>query len=412
MNYCFAIEFYNFVNTLMLKKISLVFLLSLCFNCAGAGQQMWNVERLNNKPDVYKAPGFSEPGVNALFFRGPDYQGRHTRVFAFIGMPENIVGLAPAVVLVHGGGGTACADWVRLWNSKGYAAIAIDTTGSVPDGQFPSRKKHDDGGPDGWGGFEQIGHPMTDQWTYHAVSNIILAHSLLRSYNEVDRHNVGVTGISWGGYLACIAAGVDYRLAFAIPVYGCGFLQQDSDWSRRQFASMGRENANRWSQLWDPSSYLRECLLPVLWVSGTNDAFFPLSSYSRTYSLVRNSTLCIKPELGHSHADAFKVDEIYAFADSVSRGGQSPILFTRQGVTGRTAWTHYGNVTMPQTATLVYTTDSSAWKDRRWQQIPAKIDYIASSISAVIPENAKVYFFNATDDRGLVFSSKHRGAPR
>ncbi len=387
-------------------------MLSAVFCCVYGRQKLWDIERFNLKPEVYKADGFGEQGVNALFFKGPDYQGRHTKVFAFVGFPQGIGNLVPGVVLVHGGGGTACAEWVRLWNSKGYAAIAMDTTGSVPEGAFPAHKKHDWAGPAGWGGFEQIDQPTNDQWAYHAVSAVILAHSLLRSYNEVDRHNIGVSGISWGGYLTCIAASVDDRFSFAIPVYGCGFLQQDSDWTRRQFADMGREKANKWSALWDPSSYLKECSIPVLWVSGTNDRYFPLSAFARSYSLVRNSSLCIKPGLEHSHRDAFDIDEIYAFADSISRGRQMPVMFRRYGVTGRTAWAEFGQVTRPHDATFVYTTDGTAWKDRKWQEMPAKIDYIASTISAVIPENTKVYFFNAVDDKGLVSSSRHRYPPR
>ena len=373
---------------------------------------IWDMEQFNLKPDVYNADGFNEPGVKALFFKGPDYQGKQTRVFAFIGFPQNVVGLAPGVVLVHGGGGTASAEWVRLWNSKGYAAISMDTTGSIPDGPFPAHKKHEYGGPDGWGGFEQIDQPTKDQWTYHAVADIILANSLLRSYNEVDRYNIGIAGISWGGYLTCIAASVDERFVFAAPVYGCGFLQQDSAWTKEKFAAMGKEKANKWSQLWDPSSYLKDCSIPVLWVNGTNDACFPLSSYSRSYSLARNSNLCIKIALEHSHEDAFKIEEIYAFADSVCRGAQMPVMFRKQGVSARTAWTEYGHVTAPKSATFVYTTDSGAWKDRKWQEIPAAIDNIASTISAVIPENTKLYFFNVLDDRGFVSSSKHRSPPK
>ena len=45
--------------------------------------------------------------------------------------------------LVHGGGGTAFADWVKLWNSRGYAAIAMDNCGSIP-----SRGSGEPGGAD------------------------------------------------------------------------------------------------------------------------------------------------------------------------------------------------------------------------------------------------------------------------
>ena len=48
--------------------------------------------------------------------------------------------------------------------------------------------------------------------------DVILAHSLLRSWPRVDPERIGLTGISWGGYLTCIATGVDNRFKFAIPV--------------------------------------------------------------------------------------------------------------------------------------------------------------------------------------------------
>jgi len=47
-------------------------------------------------------------GVKALTFEGLPFRGRPTRVFAWLGLPsvQNDEKL-PAMVLVHGGGGTA-----------------------------------------------------------------------------------------------------------------------------------------------------------------------------------------------------------------------------------------------------------------------------------------------------------------
>lgn len=36
------------------------------------------------------------------------------------------------MVLVHGGGGTAFADWVKLWTARGYAAISMSYDGMMP----------------------------------------------------------------------------------------------------------------------------------------------------------------------------------------------------------------------------------------------------------------------------------------
>ena len=54
----------------------------------------------------------------------------------------------------------------------------------------------------------------------------------------MDRRRIGITGISWGGYLTCIVAGLDDRLKVAVPVYGCGFLGDDSVWKAGSLAKM------------------------------------------------------------------------------------------------------------------------------------------------------------------------------
>lgn len=67
--------------------------------------------------------------------------------------------------------------------------------------------------------------PMKDQWAYHGVADILLANSLLRSMEKVDERRIGLTGISWGSVLSCIAAAVDTRFQFLIFVYGCGWVE-------------------------------------------------------------------------------------------------------------------------------------------------------------------------------------------
>ncbi len=183
---------------------------------------MWDLELLSQPPQVWPAEAHHEEGVDAIFYEGRPFRGRPTRVFAYIGVPEVEPGeQVPAMVLIHGGGGTAEAEWVRIWNARGYAAILMDTCGCVPGGEPGNRPRHEFGGSPGTGGWGQTDWPREDQWTYHAVADALLANSLLRSLPEVDPERIGVTGISWGGYLTSIVAGVDPRLKLAIPVYGC-----------------------------------------------------------------------------------------------------------------------------------------------------------------------------------------------
>ena len=189
----------------------------------------FDLAALSKTPEVFEAPELQVEGVKALFYAGPTYRGKPTRVFAYAGFPPQKDGAGgikvPAMVLIHGGGGSAFDRWVKVWNSRGYAAIAMDLCGCVPVGTYGNWKRHEQGGPMGWdASFGQLGDPAQDQWTYQATGAVMLAHSLLRSYPEVDAERIGVTGISWGGYLTCVVAGVDSRFKLAAPVDGCGFL--------------------------------------------------------------------------------------------------------------------------------------------------------------------------------------------
>ncbi len=127
----------------------------------------WDMGPLSVAPKSSPAAGFEEKGVSALFFDGVPYKGAPTRVFAWYGAPKVEPGQkVPAMVLVHGGGGTAFATWVRLWTGRGYAAIAMDTCGCVPRGVYGKWDRDSQGGPGGWGGFSEIDGPMTEQWTW------------------------------------------------------------------------------------------------------------------------------------------------------------------------------------------------------------------------------------------------------
>ena len=94
-----------------------------------------------------------------------------------------------------------------------------------------------------------------------------------------------MTGISWGGYLTCIVAGVDNRFKAAVPVYGCGFLHENSAWLDR-LAKMTPDQRDRWIELWDPSRYLPAVSMPILFVNGTNDFAYPLDSYMKSFDAV------------------------------------------------------------------------------------------------------------------------------
>jgi dienelactone hydrolase len=367
---------------------------------------MWDLPALSQAPATYPAEGFAEPGVTALLYEGPVFRGKPTRVFAWLGLPEVPAGeRVPGMVLVHGGGGTAFADWVRLWTERGYAALAMDTCGCVPKGEYGNWERHAFGGPWGWGGLDQADWPRQDQWTWQAVAQVLLGHSLLRSLPEVDPDRIGLTGVSWGGYLVSLVAGVDSRFRFVVPVYGCGHYLDTTFGDAVR--SLGDERAARWLRWWDPSVYLPNAAMPTLWVTGTNDFAYWLPALQQSYrSPQAPHALSVTLRMSHGHGGpSEKPPVIHAFADSLLKSGAPLTRVTGQGREGSEAWVTFEANVPVQRAELLYTKATGSWPDRLWEVAPAELQ--AGRATATLPEGTTCYFLNLIDQRDLAVSSEH-----
>lgn len=361
----------------------------------------WDLAELRRVPEV--TWGKTDGLLQEVYYAGEPFEGKPTRVFAYCGRPEG-KGPFPAMLLVHGGGGTAFKDWANHWAKRGYVALAMDLSGNGPAGRLA------DGGPDQDDKVkfrDFTGDEVKDMWTYHAVAAVIRGHSLLASMNEVDAGRIGVTGISWGGYLTCIVAGVDDQLKAAVPVYGCGFLHENSVWLDPNFKPMSEARRQRWVEHFDPSRYLGGVKCPMLFVNGTCDFAYPLDSYQKSYSLVKAPvTLSITINLGHGHR--WDLQEVDAFIGSYLTGGPPLPKVGAMKIADGTVSTIVSpppNATVAK-AELDYTTDIGPWHARKWQALPA--DVKGDTVSAVLPQQRPLTcYLRVTDERGLAVSTPH-----
>jgi cephalosporin-C deacetylase-like acetyl esterase len=364
----------------------------------------WNLAELSKSP---KFKWTEDKGVRSLYYESEKYKEKVTKVFAYYATPGTLSGdkskdkKLPAVVLVHGGGGMAFSKWAKLWASRGYAAIAMDLGGKGPN---KSANLH--GGP-GQGDktkFGSFSSPATDQWTYHAVANVIRAHSLILSFPEVDKTRTAITGISWGGYLTCIVSGLDNRFKAAVPVYGCGFLHENSFWLK-QFRAMTPEYKTKWVTLWDPSQYAGSAQMPVFYVNGGNDFAYPPDSHAKTYGLVKSEkNLHFVPDLRHGHIfDKPKSIEVYI--NSRLKGGVPLAKIGLIVAKGSQVIAKVESKTKLSKAQMHYSIDQFPGnpKSRKWLSVDAKIE--KEQILAPKPENATVYFLTVTDERDTTVSS-------
>jgi len=366
----------------------------------------WDLAALS-RPPGYEWSDRQGP-VWSLYYKGVPYRNHPTIVYAYYASPATLGAknaeekTYPAIVLVHGGGGTAFKEWAELWAKRGYAAIAMDLAGCGP-----LRKRLANGGP-GQSDEEKFGaidRPFYDQWTYHAVANVILAHSLIRSFEEVDPGRTAVTGISWGGYLTCIVAGLDNRFKAAVPVYGCGFLHDNSVWLD-QFAKMTPKQKDKWVSLWDPSMYIGSAKMPVFFVNGTNDFAYPLDSYSSTYGLVKGKrNFRITVDMPHSHPHGWAPKEIGLFVDQYLKDGTPLATVKKPQLTDGQVRAEFKSKTALTSASFHYATADTPINKLHWLSVPARIEgnFI---VSHAPPDKAATWFFTATDSRQAVVSSE------
>jgi len=340
------------------------------------------------------------PNLKAIYFDALPYQGRPTKVFAWLGFPTNHTGKVPGVALVHGGGGTAFKEWVERWNAHGFAAISIAVEGqtdernaAAKDRDNPSGwKRHAWAGPRRHGIYGDSDKPLADQWMYHAVADTILANSLLRSLPEVDADKAGVMGISWGGVIVSTVIGIDDRFAFAIPTYGCGNL---ADAANQYGRALGNNQLYR--QVWDPMVRMRRAHVPTLWFSWPGDQHFPLDKQAACYRAAPGPHLVtLVPGMRHGHAAAWRRPESYAFAESVVRTGKPWCQQTGMQRDGYCVRVQFRCAKPIDKAVLISTTDTGFTGSRRWTTAPAKLKQEQNRVSseATLPPGTTAWFVN------------------
>ena len=390
-----------------------------CAPTAVDARDVWNLAELKKTPRTFavEQPCSNEygrvSGVSPIWIEGEPYRGKPTRVFAWWGLPAGASSAhkVPAMVLVHGGGGTAFAAWVKTWNDRGYAAIALDTCGKIPQGERDGRPHagYAWSGPSGWGdGIRQMDEPPKDNWTYHAVAAIMRAHSFLRARPEVDAARVGLTGISWGGYLTSVTMGVDDRFVFAAPVYGCGWYDLGPIWSERKTHP---DQFSRWLAQWDAKNFLPNTRTTVLWCCGTNDIFYPLDAVAKSCEALPDATpllLSLKLRMPHGHPPAGDPPEIAALADWKLKGAAPLVEVKEARVEGNAlhvAFDAHGRRVVR--AELLATCDANPTLSKRpWTATPvAGFEASRGAFDAPLPANAVMFFANLVTDDGLVFST-------
>lgn len=338
----------------------------------------WNFEQLKQVPE-YRDAGFADSeskGLKAILFDGVPVNGKKSPVFAYIGMPKTPVppGGYPGIVLIHGGGGTAFPAFVKLWNSYGYAVIALDWYNQRPVVANPEKE--------GEGQVKQIPLPGGRRQDHVAnAGNMVLAHSLLRSLPDVNKDKIGFVGLSWGSWYGAMVAAVDPRFRCVIEIY-CG----DCTPLRKGMLINGR--------------FLHAAKVPMYWIAGTNDQNVTPESLQRAFDecpTIQNKSLVI--QLPHSHI-GFRFKACERMADHFLKGEPplpklgKPVL--ENGILSADILQEGKGI---KEAVLCYTANSTekTVHKREWKSVPAEVK--GKKVSAKLPPGTFQCFLSVYDEK-------------
>ncbi|MDF2725898.1 MAG: axe7A 1, partial [Paenibacillus sp.] len=141
------------------------------------------------------------------------------------------------------------------------------------------------------------------------------------------------------------------------------------------------------------------------------DPHFGMNIFSKSYRHAKNgieqSGLCIYPNLGHSHRQGWKPEEIYAFADSIVQGGPRLLRLDEPEEFDGTVSVDYASTgeNEPVQAELLYTRNCDNWQQCEWTTADCTLDRSNCRVHIRLPADASAYFINVRDSRGLTAST-------
>lgn len=357
-----------------------------------------------SEPEFFFDEELDNQGCKALFIRS-DYANKESYAFAYLGLPEGELKDKPAILLLHGGGGTAYYEWVNAWKERGYVALAIDLEGHIPNKEgtindVPNNLYHASNYVTPHN--QNLGDENEDislTWLHYACRTSIIANSFLHHFAGINPYKIGVCGVSWGGYITSIISGYDDRFAFAIPYY-CITDMLDS------FTPLGTYiKSHRSFEIFDNPEPLKYIETPFLYIGSNRDVYSNIEQASQIVSSMKNGHLSILNRFAHSHASALSSVEQFLFADNtLAKKGNISIKFVDS---------EHLSISLPEEKIIIageifFTDDEEINQDTIWRYSSLDVEGLTTSkvISIKIRDGAVFYYASLTDEKGGVYTSK------
>ncbi len=252
----------------------------------------------------------STDGVTVKKIHFESYNGNIT--YAVVAYPS-AAGTYPGRLSLHGGG--MCANDklsdIIAFAKAGYVAIAPDLPGII------GKDKYDNSN----GAWKENYNYETDMFKYDtsekdsvlydALTSAIHAFHLLQSGNltgdenvKVDMNNVGISGVSWGGYTTTMLSGIlGSQVKAAYALFGTGNYDIGEYWNvkNRCLNLMSDESREKWLADYDAGRVAKYTTCDFFEASATNDTYFTPTMTQKTLDSMQGYTnMLYSPNTDHT----------------------------------------------------------------------------------------------------------------
>src|SRR2546422_4501919 len=213
--------------------------------------------------------------VQELTFYSERFNAVDLRIFAALVRPRPVTGRIPALVVVHGYGGTheSMMGIARELATAGRVAIAIDAPDSGGSSSYPKRTPEN---------LVNVTEDPKSGFFYHVAYAASRAVTVLESLPYVDAGRLGVLGASQGGIVSIYLAAKDPRIRAALPILPGGNLEEAYGAPSLAHLLLPRDSTLADPRLvgcrrhYDPLGYASLIMPPVLFMAGAVGEVFPI----------------------------------------------------------------------------------------------------------------------------------------
>ena len=211
-----------------------------------------------------------------------DINWNNTKAYAVMAYPKKS-GKYPGRLVLHGGGLNADSmfDSVKSYALNGYVAIAPDLPGIVSEEYAKDSKCEGDWTVD----YDYLGcmfkadivKDVKKSTLYYAIVTALKTFHLLQDNEMVDSNSIGVSGISWGGYMTTMLCGIlGNQIKAAYAYYGTGHYNNGYFWTNGNYGynAMDEKTEQMWISNYDAGSVAKYITCPFFEAAATNDDYF------------------------------------------------------------------------------------------------------------------------------------------